>query len=106
MRAPCRHRGAASGWPCAKLKSQRFWLSRLRFQICQHGAIPAQSQPVPQSVRPKLDVELVVKLSDRIAVGHEREQVPFADFQLPEMPARYRPLNSPSEGHRIRGGVP
>lgn len=33
-----------------------------------------KSQPVPKSVRPKLDVELVVKLGDPIAVGPEREE--------------------------------
>ena len=32
-----------------------------------------KSQPVPQFVRPKLDVEPFVKLGDRIAAGHGRE---------------------------------
>ena len=32
--------------------------------------------------------------------------VPKAEFQFGEMPARYRPLNSPSDAHRIDSGVP
>ena len=38
---------------------------------CRHLAI--KSQPVPQFVRPKLDVGPFVKLGDRIAAGHGRE---------------------------------
>lgn len=32
--------------------------------------------------------------------------VPFADDDFLEMPARYRLLNSSTDGHRIDGGVP
>jgi hypothetical protein len=44
---------------------------KVTYKQCLDLAI--KSQPVPQFVRPKLDVEHFVKLGDRIAAGHGRE---------------------------------
>lgn len=39
----------------------------------QHLLLVGWSQPATRAARPKLDVELVVKLGDRVAAGHERK---------------------------------